>query len=63
MLILCSEIFRNQTDFTERGTLFAVLNHTTTPFGKRLLKLWISRPLVDKKFVDVFQCLFVTKSQ
>ncbi|KAF8580675.1 hypothetical protein K439DRAFT_1356338 [Ramaria rubella] len=41
------EVYRNQTDFTEKGTLFAVLNRTTTMFGKRLLKSWVGRPLID----------------
>jgi DNA mismatch repair ATPase MutS len=52
--LIYSEIYRNQTDFTEKGTLFSVLNHTTTMFGKRLLKSWVGRPLVDKTFV--FPC-------
>ena len=34
-----------QTDRTERGSLFWVLNHTLTSFGRRLLGKWISYPL------------------
>ncbi|KAF7722844.1 Mismatch repair protein msh3 [Apophysomyces ossiformis] len=41
------EIYRNSTDYSEKGSLFWVLNHTVTRFGKRLLKRWIGRPLVD----------------
>ncbi|KAI9308314.1 DNA mismatch repair protein Msh3-like protein [Cunninghamella echinulata] len=41
------EIFRNSTTLTEEGSLFSLLNHTVTRFGRRLLKKWIGRPLVD----------------
>ncbi|EJD05960.1 uncharacterized protein FOMMEDRAFT_104344 [Fomitiporia mediterranea MF3/22] len=41
------EIYRNQTDFTMRGSLMWVLNRTKTTFGARLLKSWIGRPLTD----------------
>ena len=34
-----------QTDRKENGTLFWILNHTRTPFGRRLLRKWISYPL------------------
>ncbi|CAE6491489.1 unnamed protein product [Rhizoctonia solani] len=46
-------IFRNQTDFTETGSLVWVLNKTKTKFGSRMLRSWIGRPLVDKKYVPV----------
>ncbi|KAF8522087.1 DNA mismatch repair protein MSH3 [Hysterangium stoloniferum] len=42
------EIYKNQTDFTEKGSLFSILNRTTTSFGKRQLRSWIARPLVNK---------------
>lgn len=42
------EIFRNQTDHTERGSLFWVLDRTQTRFGQRLLRKWVGRPLLDK---------------
>ena len=29
------------------GTVLAQLDHTSTPMGKRLLRLWVSRPLRD----------------
>ncbi|KAG8764683.1 Mismatch repair protein msh3 [Ceratobasidium sp. 428] len=46
------EIFRNQTDFTESGSLIWVLDKTKTKFGSRLLRSWVGRPLVDK---DILQ--------
>ena len=42
------EIYRNQTDYTERGSLYSVLNCTSTRFGSRLLRKWIGRPLLDR---------------
>ncbi|KAF9185929.1 Mismatch repair protein msh3 [Haplosporangium sp. Z 767] len=42
------EIYRNQTDWTSRGSLFAILDHTMTGFGRRLLKKWVGKPLVDR---------------
>ncbi|THH08198.1 hypothetical protein EW145_g2862 [Phellinidium pouzarii] len=41
------EIYRNQTDFTVKGSLMWVLNKTRTTFGARLLRSWIGRPLVN----------------
>ncbi|KAF9987234.1 Mismatch repair protein msh3 [Mortierella antarctica] len=43
------EIFRNQTDWTAQGSLFAILDHTATGFGRRLLKKWVGKPLVDRR--------------
>ncbi|KAF9411441.1 Mismatch repair protein msh3, partial [Podila epigama] len=42
------EIYRNQTDWTGRGSLFSILDHTVTGFGKRLLKKWVGKPLVNR---------------
>ncbi|TSM85999.1 DNA mismatch repair protein Msh3 [Bagarius yarrelli] len=39
------EIFCNQTTGSVKGSLLWVLDHTRTPFGKRLLKKWVSQPL------------------
>ncbi|CAE6486102.1 unnamed protein product [Rhizoctonia solani] len=59
------EIFRNQTDFTETGSLVWVLNKTKTKFGSRMLRSWIGRPLVDKKIlqerVDAVEEIMETK--
>nr|XP_023679827.1 DNA mismatch repair protein Msh3 isoform X1 [Paramormyrops kingsleyae] len=39
------EVLCNQTDGRIRGSLLWVLDHTQTPFGKRLLKKWVTQPL------------------
>ncbi|KAF1803060.1 muts domain V-domain-containing protein [Mucor lusitanicus] len=41
------EIYRNNTNFTEKGSLFSILNHTSTKFGQRLLRKWVGRPLIN----------------
>lgn len=46
------EIYRNQTDNTERGSLFWVLDQTQTRFGQRLLRKWVGRPLLDKSKLE-----------
>ncbi|WAR62094.1 hypothetical protein PtB15_14B188 [Puccinia triticina] len=45
------EIFENSTDRTERGSLFWVLDRTKTAMGKRMLKQWIGKPLVDQNML------------
>ncbi|KAI9642309.1 Mismatch repair protein msh3 [Ciborinia camelliae] len=42
------EIYTNQTDHTEKGSLFWTLDKTKTKFGQRLLRKWVGRPLLDK---------------
>ena len=42
------EIYTNQTDHSERGSLFWTLDRTKTRFGRRLLRNWVGRPLLDK---------------
>ncbi|KAF8854100.1 DNA mismatch repair protein msh3 [Acephala macrosclerotiorum] len=42
------EIYQNQTDHTEKGSLFWTLDKTQTRFGQRLLRKWVGRPLLDK---------------
>ena len=42
------EIYRNQTDFSEKGSLLWVLDHTRTKFGRRMLRKWIGRPLLAR---------------
>lgn len=42
------EIYHNQTDHTEKGSLFWTLDKTRTKFGQRLLRKWVGRPLIDK---------------
>ncbi|CAG5128814.1 unnamed protein product, partial [Candidula unifasciata] len=40
------EVFSNSCDGTEKGSLFWVLNHTCTRFGARLLRKWLTQPLL-----------------
>ncbi|KAK8138551.1 DNA mismatch repair protein [Apiospora sp. TS-2023a] len=42
------EVYRNQTDQAEKGSLFWALDKTLTRFGKRLLRKWLGRPLLDQ---------------
>ncbi|KAI1333187.1 muts domain V-domain-containing protein [Xylariaceae sp. FL0255] len=42
------EVYRNQTDYGEKGSLFWALDKTLTRFGQRLLRKWVGRPLLDK---------------
>ena len=42
------EIYQNQTDHNEKGSLFWTLDRTKTRFGQRLLRKWVGRPLLRK---------------
>ncbi|KAE8448333.1 Mismatch repair protein msh3 [Mollisiaceae sp. DMI_Dod_QoI] len=42
------EIYQNQTDYGQKGSLFWTLDKTQTRFGQRLLRKWVGRPLLDK---------------
>lgn len=46
------EIYRNQTDYTTKGSLFWTLDRTKTKFGRRLLRHWVGRPLLDKQQLE-----------
>ncbi|KAE9964542.1 hypothetical protein EG328_010369 [Venturia inaequalis] len=46
------EIYTNQTDNTEKGSLFWTLDRTKTRFGKRMLRNWVGRPLLDKSKLE-----------
>ncbi|KAJ8120859.1 hypothetical protein O1611_g10256 [Lasiodiplodia mahajangana] len=46
------EVYRNQTDHTEKGSLFWALDKTLTRFGQRLLRKWVGRPLLDKESLE-----------
>ncbi|KAI8969051.1 muts domain V-domain-containing protein [Mycotypha africana] len=39
------EIFQNSHDGTTEGTVYKLLSHSITPFGKRLFKQWLCHPL------------------
>jgi DNA mismatch repair protein MSH3 len=46
------EIYQNQTDYSEKGSLFWTMNRTKTRFGRRLLRKWVGRPLIDKQRLE-----------
>lgn len=46
------EIFSNMQDGSSRYTLIEVLDHTKTAMGGRLLKNWLSKPLIDKAGIE-----------
>jgi len=46
------EIYHNQTDHNERGSLLWTLDRTQTRFGRRLLRKWVGRPLLDRQRLD-----------
>lgn len=43
--LLNLEIFENTFDGSDKGTLFNLINHCETPFGKRQFKRWVCHPL------------------
>ncbi|KAI0948577.1 hypothetical protein AcV7_009281 [Taiwanofungus camphoratus] len=45
------EIYRNETDYSTRGSLMWILDHTSTKFGARMLRSWVGRPLVDLRIL------------
>ncbi|KAF2657313.1 DNA mismatch repair protein MSH3 [Lophiostoma macrostomum CBS 122681] len=46
------EIYQNQTDQSEKGSLFWTMDRTKTRFGRRLLRKWVGRPLIDKEKLE-----------
>ena len=46
------EIYQNQTDHTEKGSLFWTLDRTKTRFGQRLLRKWVGRPLLVRSELE-----------
>lgn len=46
------EIYQNQTDQSDKGSLFWTLDRTKTRFGQRLLRKWVGRPLLVKAELD-----------
>ncbi|XP_052499589.1 DNA mismatch repair protein Msh3 [Budorcas taxicolor] len=46
------EILQNQTDMKTKGSLFWVLDHTKTSFGRRKLKKWVSQPLLKLREIN-----------
>ncbi|XP_025030563.1 DNA mismatch repair protein Msh3 [Python bivittatus] len=46
------EILRNQTDLKTNGSLFWILDHTKTSFGRRKLKKWVTQPLLKSSEIN-----------
>ncbi len=46
------EILTNLRTGTARGSLFNAIDFTVTPMGKRLLKRWLTYPLVEKEKIE-----------
>ena len=41
-----------RSDGSQEGSLFKVLDNTITPMGARLLKKWITHPLINKNLIE-----------
>uniref|UniRef100_UPI00398ECC4E DNA mismatch repair protein Msh3 n=1 Tax=Pristiophorus japonicus TaxID=55135 RepID=UPI00398ECC4E len=46
------EILQNQTTGTTKASLLWVLNHAQNSFGRRLLKKWVSQPLIKASEIN-----------
>nr|XP_033781367.1 DNA mismatch repair protein Msh3 isoform X3 [Geotrypetes seraphini] len=46
------EILQNQTDMKTKGSLLWVLDHTKTFFGRRMLKKWVTQPLLNASEIN-----------
>ena len=46
------EIYRNQTDYSVKGSLLWLMDNTKTKMGKRMLRDWIGRPLVNVAMLE-----------
>lgn len=46
------EIYRNQTDYTTKGSLLWTLDRTKTKMGRRQLRKWVGRPLLHKEKLE-----------
>lgn len=46
------EVYRNSTDHAEKGSLLWAIDKTQTRFGRRLLRKWIGRPLLDQEALE-----------
>lgn len=47
------ELLKNIRGDSEQGTLVWILDQTMTAMGARLLKFWISNPLINKKDIEI----------
>jgi DNA mismatch repair protein MutS len=46
------EIVRNLHGGGREGTLLSILDHTSTPMGARLLRMWLLQPLTDRAAIE-----------
>lgn len=46
------ELIKNSHDGSMQYTLFSVLDNACTPMGSRMIKKWITRPLVEKEAIE-----------
>ena len=46
------ELFETAQERSARGSLFATLDRASTPMGRRLLRQWLLRPLLDREAVE-----------
>ncbi|MFC1841469.1 DNA mismatch repair protein MutS [Candidatus Dependentiae bacterium] len=46
------ELFKNNQDASRRHTLFSLMDKAATSMGSRMVKKWISRPLVKKEAIE-----------
>ena len=46
------EVLENSTDHTLKGSLLWILDHTSTVFGRRMLRRWCMQPLVSIQQID-----------
>ncbi|GAA5978239.1 hypothetical protein JCM10908_004283 [Rhodotorula pacifica] len=46
------ELLHNNTDFKENGSLVSILDHCKTAMGKRQLRRWVTKPLLQKELVE-----------
>uniref|UniRef100_A0A7N8WWD7 DNA mismatch repair protein MSH3 n=1 Tax=Mastacembelus armatus TaxID=205130 RepID=A0A7N8WWD7_9TELE len=47
-----THVYRHLTDGGVKGSLLWVLDHTRTPFGRRLMRKWVSQPLTDPQSIS-----------
>ncbi|KAI3384099.1 hypothetical protein SNEBB_006452 [Seison nebaliae] len=45
------EIFENSFDQSTNNTLYSMLNNCSTHMGRRLLRIWLCRPLISKELI------------
>ncbi|KAM7499639.1 hypothetical protein LguiA_024053 [Lonicera macranthoides] len=46
------EVLKNNSDGSESGTLLHCMNNTLTIFGSRLLRHWVTHPLLDRNMIN-----------